>query len=537
MGGCHDSIAALQRAARQHLARLAAGPRYTGNELKDDKIHARFRIELLQAMNDIDTAELRVLSHSRMACNCYTETTTHNTTTLATALIGEVKDKLEKMEVIAARIKDRSDMIQKLEQYPRIFSNIHGSRDITLPVDGTPDLIDLDAPSSMTTWVPQPEPASGSSSSSSYSSSSTLVSPTTAPLVLPSLFLPIMSPQHLEADWGLAPPAAPTNITFSNPQPREEPETESSPPAFQIPDTEGRERLRSLPPHLRVQGPLTRNSNPSNDPLFFRHGIQYRPPVPSSSNANNINGRNNNGNQTAHSHMVIFTNLHPGTTAHDLLSKVRGGPVLRAVGASSDTALVTFVRAADASAYVSYVHYRILTDPLLIRGRDDVVVSLAPTASYPPRDELLFLIARRGVTRCLALPRWESQIAAFVAQRRARGFVEARRIVLVPWPAALLRCNDGDGDGHDWPGVAAGAGAGAGEYGWIGSGLDEEKRFSNAAAAASAMATDDTSPVVLVSFRDVGFAQAAFEALRRSFPRCGVRYAPDPCAGPLSELE
>lgn len=538
MQSCHDSIAATKRAARENLDSLVVGPWYTDNELAGDVAHARFHIKLLQAIDDVEAAELRSLSHSCIACNCHPGAAAHNTcaTTLATALMNEVRDKLKKMEVVAARIKDRSDTVQKLEQHLKTYDNICKSLDIVLPGDGTkysyridlnkgvslviqppdeyackketrpstPNLIDMNPfPDNNTT--PVLEPASASSS--------TLVSPVSAPGVYSPLT--ITPSHHFAANSDPAPNTTPNitpmDILLSIPRPQTTPQTNPNPPISQIRDIE-EERLRSPPSHFRVQGVF----DPNTTPLFFRHGIQYHPP---SSNGNE------DEDGTAHSRMVIFTNLDPATTSHDILSRVRGGPVLRVVGASESAALVTFVHAADAAAYASYVSSHSRKSPLSIRGRE-VAVSLAPTASYPPRTELLLDIALHGVTRCLAFPRYDARVAAFVAQRRACGFVEDRRVVA----ADLLRdCAA--------PSVTAGGtgiGEGEGTEEWVGMDaeveVDDDKRFVHAAMM-------ENGSLVLVSFRDVVFAQTAFETLWRCFPLCGVQYAPDRCAGPLSELE
>ncbi|KAI1198737.1 hypothetical protein F5X97DRAFT_342427 [Nemania serpens] len=555
--GCHDSLAAAQRAAREHLDSLVAGPLYTDNRLAEDVAHARFRIRVLQAMNGIDVAELRNLSHSCIACNCSAETAAHNdcATTLATALINDAKDRLKKMEVITARIKDRSDTVQKLEQHLKTYDNIRKSLDIVLPGDGTKYSysVDLDKGVSLVIQTPDRCACKGDAGPSgpnlidfnplldntasvinpASSSSSTLVSPvsglpvysplttTSSPPSSPS------SPPYFEANSNPVPETTATDVILSGPRAQTEPQPQPNSPIFQIRDEEDR-HLASLPSYFRARGVFNPNSNfnpnPNGTPLFFRYGIQYNPPVSPSSSSNTTN-EDDDDDKTAHSHMVVFANLHPSTTSHDILSRVRGGPVLRAVGACENAALVTFVHAADASAYVSYIHARTLS----IRGRQ-VAVSLAPTASYPPRAELLLDIARHGVTRCLAFPRYDAAVSAFVAQRRAWGFVEATLVVSADGLRDCAGPSVEAGEAAEWD--VAVEGEGEGEGGWVGMEVPvavDENRLVNAAMGRGAL--------VLVSFRDVAFAQTALESLRRWFPRCGVRYAPDRCAGPLSELE
>ncbi|KAI1117949.1 hypothetical protein F5Y14DRAFT_291457 [Nemania sp. NC0429] len=534
---CCSSIAATLRAASEHLCNVLNGPWYPDKKLSGDVAHTRFHVELLQALIDFQAAELRRLSHSCPGCKCDPETGTDGAcaTTLATAVMEEAQDKLKEMESIAASIKNTSDMLEKLEKHLETYDSIRESLNIILPDDGTkysftidvekgvnlviqapnrcpcktdtgteppaPCLIDTDPLLLDTTEVLEP--------ASSAPDSSTLVPSEPTPTASSSSSsLAIAVPGHFEGAPASAPEAVFTEIHSSIPRPRSE-ETQTT----------------HSPPILETQGSFDTDTNiDPPDPLYWCHGIQYRPrffsyPSSSTNNKNNKNNNDNNNNNNPtpnrHSHMVIFTNLHPETTARDILSKVRGGAVLRAVRASPSVAFVTFARAADAAAYVSFINAR--TRPLSIRGRD-VAVALATTASYPTRDELV-----HHATRCLAIERYSRGVAAFVARRRACGFVEATRV-----------------DGTDESKV----GFRAARLLWAaaGGGLEAEEWANMEAEARGEVEVDDKKLVdagvpVLVSFRDVAFAQVALETLQRWVPCCGVRYAPDRCAGPLSELE
>ncbi|KAI0875999.1 hypothetical protein GGS24DRAFT_514689 [Hypoxylon argillaceum] len=459
VNACCNGNTAIQDAARRHLDALVTNPRCSDNTLEGDIADLRYRIRLLEAMNGIDFAEFRKISYPCMMCSALPE----DDAELVTTLIRGTKAKLQKMEIIAIRIRDRKDTIKNLKNHSEILSCAKRFLDIVLRDHGIQYSYRVNPDDSVHFVVQTTEENDDRSQHRART-------PETPDLIDLSVLPPITAPV-----LQLWPPYSPAALIPSTPIEEQTPKNTTAtskaspkPPVLQIWDSE-EERINCIRDHASTQ----RDFKPDSIPLVFHHGIQYTPPYPFPDQ----------------SRMVIFTNVPPDTTCSDLLSFVRGGPVLCIARATASTFLVHFVRGRDARAYVEYASSRV---PSPFR------VALAQTPSYPVREALLRDILQRGVTRYLAFPRCHAE-------------------------------NDDDDD------AAAAAAAGSRQaaflalecgWGWV----------ETLACPQTTTTTSGAQDMFCVSFRNVVFAQRAYGLVRAQFPRCGVYYYPDPCAGPLSEL-
>jgi hypothetical protein len=163
------------------------------------------------------------------------------------------------------------------------------------------------------------------------------------------------------------------------------------------------ERGSAMNIHKQTMGPY----HPKANPLLFVHGVQYVP-SPTTGQAND------------NCRMVIFSDLAPAVTIHDVLAKVRGGKILRAVKVG-DTASVSFFEAREAHAYVDKV--KSLAQPLQILDKA-AQVALAGSASYPI-DPVLAADVLRGNTRVLAIRNFKKDnVSFFLAALNIWGQVE-----------------------------------------------------------------------------------------------------------------
>ncbi|KAI0817119.1 hypothetical protein GGR55DRAFT_693422 [Xylaria sp. FL0064] len=334
------------------------------------------------------------------------------------------------------------------------------------------------------------------------------------------------------------------------PEPKLKPELEQKSllkpeaPILQIWDTE-EERLRCLRENAGSSGPL----NPDFIPLIFKHGIQYKPHDLSSGSISATS------DPTDSSRMVVFSNVHTETTWEELLSAVRGGPILRATRADATTWFVYFVRGCDAQAYTEATRTRYTR----IHGQI-VCVALAPTPSYPVRAALMQDIVQRGVTRCLGFPRYDAvfgrMLETCLLRRKIVDFVVSKQAgvempALIPSTAgtattststtsssstnvtsASMVVRRDEGEKEEW--IVLEDEQGTAKFTKV-----EKQKNSPEQRDQEQQSTPPTPTkmdIVHFAFRDIVHAQAAYRAVCADFPNCGVFYAADPCAGPLSEL-
>ncbi|KAI0456483.1 hypothetical protein F5B21DRAFT_467890 [Xylaria acuta] len=387
------------------------------------------------------------------------------------------------------------------------------------------DLLDSDPPSSFEapvlkatrTLLPTPTPAPA-------------LAPARAPAATPAK-------NHTDVDKKAVTNTTKTRLKIANPQ---------------IWDSE-EERAAAYREHIAGwRGRIDPDGN--GTPLVFKEGLCGRSSGPHDSEEEEEKGKGED--PTARSRMVVFSGLHPATTYPELLDKVRGGPVLHVVRADSTTAVVSFVMARDAHAYVNYVNdasrRRRRRQLLTIRGVAPRV-TLVATPSYPLRAYVAPGVAHRGVTRCLEIPDasrlfcWT--LDAFFTTRKLWAFTETRDIEYVV--VTVDDDDDDDGNDDDQQQQKQQQQQHEEEEGVYNNSNDEMLEDTmveewvvvdhNDKYRLEPKQTPRPPPtktrVLRVSFRDVLRAEMAHGLIARSFRGCGVRYAPDRCAGPLEELD
>ncbi|KAI1277391.1 hypothetical protein F5Y07DRAFT_398316 [Xylaria sp. FL0933] len=343
--------------------------------------------------------------------------------------------------------------------------------------------------------------------------------------------------------------------------PEQEPKSllEPQSPILQIWDTE-EERVRCLRENTGSSGPL----NPDYIPLIFKHGIQYKPHDLSSGSISPTSS------PTDCSRMVVFSNVHTETTWEELLSAVRGGPILRATRADATTWFVFFVRGRDAQAYTDATRTR-----HTVVHEQIVCVALAPTPSYPVRAALMQDIAQRGVTRCLGFPRYDAvfgrMLETCLLPRKIGDFVVSKQVgvempALIPSIAGTAAANGvtaavttsistssntsstnftsasmvarrDESEKEEW--IVLEDEQGTARFTKVEKQKNSAEQSQGQVQKQEQQVTPPTPTkmnIVHFAFRDIVHAQAAYRAVCAEFPNCGVFYAPDPCAGPLSEL-
>ncbi|KAI1074394.1 hypothetical protein F5B20DRAFT_586280 [Whalleya microplaca] len=213
--------------------------------------------------------------------------------------------------------------------------------------------------------------------------------------------------------------------------------------------------------------------NINNPPQVFKYGCQYLP-NPYKCISDEMKGAD------YECRSVIISGLEPATPIRDILSKVRGGNILRISTATSQlgyTAMVQFVNWREAHAYSNFIrrHGLSLYSP-------DLSVKLANSPSYPIDLETQQDISH-GFTRCLAILNFSLSPAKFL-----EGFKAWYR-----WPDEVF------------------------EDVWV----------------------DDKS-TLYVLFKDIAYASRYYKAVAGGYHSPGIKdelfFTNDPCAGPLEEL-
>ncbi|KAI1132383.1 hypothetical protein F5Y10DRAFT_293489 [Nemania abortiva] len=503
-----SSPVAARDAAVKQLHDLVTSPWSTKSPTTVSNM--KFHIQLLDALDGIEIAELQDIVNSIAARRPLTDPETDGTS--FAAQINDTKNWAKKAEATMTRIIHRRTIIEKLHQriraqiyiyttpYPapmdrpanHIFTN-DCLRDPMANIvdDGFQHMLSgfpLGFPyvSSLRSHLTEPVPRASTTSSmaATTATSSQDVTKDAETQALPFEFIPTEN-------------AKPK----SKPKPEPKPEPKPKPPVLGIWDSEEerREALRCY-------------SGSGSIPLVFEHGVQFQP----------------TGSSTASpSRMVIFSGLHPETTYSEVLSHVRGGAVLRISRADATTTFVHFANGTAACTYVLYIN--IPSRPRLqIRGRFPKV-TLAPTPSYPVRASLAHDAERGTITRCLALPYFDAQLQrkvnALFTHMRIWPWVEAKRIEtqtsLFPNPSGDNSDRDASESPEEWIDV-------------------EEKSRPPICIARSSNEPPPplyTTKTFYVSFREITYAERTCKLLFAHFPTSGVHHVHDPCARPLSELD
>lgn len=507
--------------AQGHLNGFASSQWDAHIKASGDEAKFKHQIELKHAINRVDAAELADIAHSCAVCDPdASPETTRNASplTVAKAFVDDAKNKLLRMEEIMARIDMRSEQIEKLEQHLNTYNHIARSLNVVLPANGTsysyaidPDhgvTLVIETPEVKTPEIqtpeinsPQQQPETGSQSPDLIDLST--ISPTSSPAPTPPTPVPSPPSSSIEP----ATHKSPKDIVTA--PDRYQPES----PVLGIWDTS--EELRdAMAKHKRE------NRMIATTPPIFRYGIQYSPPNPSE--------------ETHASRMVIFSDLAPGTRSAAILSRVRGGPVLRVAAASPTTAFVWFVNADDAHTYITYLSE--LEKPLTIDGATPRVV-LAPTPSYPVCAGVLGDVKYRGFSRCLAFRPYNAALGRalgkFLEKTGWEKFVD--EVFLENTATGVVYDEDGSYLNQDGRRVRADGMLAAIEPWlepqWVV--VEEDEPVPKKPLPPAPV----TTLVLHVYFRDIVHARNVFFDFRAKYPRCGVIFVPDPCDGPLWELD
>ncbi|KAI1352368.1 hypothetical protein F5Y01DRAFT_324317 [Xylaria sp. FL0043] len=569
VNGCRGRAAAIRREAQRRLDDLVSKPWHANSKVTEDISRVRHQIDILKASNELSSAELLDIAHPCDVCDAAAspattctacthgaaQGTTHKSCAvcLATGLMRNLDDKKAKMHTITDQIHNRSALIRKFEDHLKTYENISKSLNIVAPEDKLEYFYKIDTRRGVNLVINERKNSSSTKDEARFFKASDLVDPETlipppTPVLKPPEFISKETPHDIP------------KVETADSEPEQEPKSLLKPrtPILQIWDTE-EERVRCLRENTGSSGPL----NPDFVPLIFKHGIQYKPHDLSSGSISPTSY------PTDCSRMVVLSNVHTETTWEELLTAVRGGPILRVTRADLTTWFVFFVRGRDAQAYTDATRTR----HTVVHGQI-VCVALAPTPSYPVRAALMQDIAQRGVTRCLGFPWYDAvfgrMLETCLLQRKIGDFVVSKQVgIEMPaliTPFAVTSAADGaaavttstsassntSSTNASSASVVARRGSSEKEE-WIV--LEDEqctarfKKVENQKNNAEQSQRQEqeqeqqvTPPtptkmnIVHFAFRDIVHAQAAYRAVCAEFPSCGVFYAPDPCAGPLSEL-
>ncbi|KAI0432046.1 hypothetical protein F5Y09DRAFT_302833 [Xylaria sp. FL1042] len=569
VNGCRGSAGAIRREAQRRLDDLVSTPWHTGTKVTEDVARVRHQIDILKASNALSSAELLDVAHSCDVCDasalpksihdacatCIHDAalgTTHKScpVSLSMGLMRNLEEKKLKMQTIMDQILNRSALIRKLEDHLKTYDNITKSLNIVAPEDKMEYYYKINADSGVNLVINERKNSSLKNETrftmADLMDPEILVPPPT-PILAPVSVRPTRPPTSLFSP--LRPrKAAPRNILEAeegevNPFPKLKPQI------LQIWDSE-EERVRSLREHVGPLAPL----NSDYVPLVFNHGVQYKPPRLSSAPCSPTSYPTN------YSRMVVFSKLHRKTTWEEILAVVRGGPILRATRADPTTWFVYFVRERDAKAYAGSARNR----HTVVHGKI-VSVHLTPTPSYPIRAALMQDIMQRGVTRCLGFPRYDAAFGrmletCLLRQKIGEFAVTKPSGAEMPTPILPTTVVTGVADAITVTTPTSTSSANATAASTVARRDDEEKeewvvlenedgtaRFTKVEKQKQTQTPElqqeqeqqPTSPkmdTTLLAFRDIVHAQAAYRIVCAEFPNCGVYYAQDPCAGPLSEL-
>ncbi|KAI0417902.1 hypothetical protein F5X98DRAFT_386748 [Xylaria grammica] len=529
---CRARAIGLRAKAKRHGDDLTSGLSRS-ETMVEEATRVRARVAVMRAKNEADSEKLRELAHSCVACKLETPDKAPATDSVET-LINDAKAKLDKMQALAAEINARKSLANKLEKYHETYSNISKSLNIVVEPDtnaidysykidpkngvglfihnrdtkkdqARPDMMEALRPM----WTPVLAPGRsgyGIPFDSMSIPKPEAKKPTDAPSPTEAIG-PLPFPSWMSEAPFYPPPPDRKNVVNPNigvrklnekAKPMPWPQVIPPPPS---PFKYSRPWAGRLPPSDAYVGGL----------LSSQYGVQYNPYLQSVG--------------TEHqSHMVIFSGLDPGTTWADVLDKVRGGPVLRVSRADVNTVFVSFVKGADAYAYVTYVDSRPPNSPLKIRGRVPRV-SLAPTPSYPIRDTLLYDVEKRGVTRCLGFQSKHTALRPLIEEFLNKRGMTCYKLTQKLEPESAVV----DGGDADYEKIQGPASEFAEEWVILDDG-DEPADAAKKPEKANMVS-------IHIAFRDVAHAQNAHHLLSIKFPDCLLCYEPDSCAAPLAELD
>ncbi|KAI1502351.1 hypothetical protein F5X99DRAFT_408081 [Biscogniauxia marginata] len=214
------------------------------------------------------------------------------------------------------------------------------------------------------------------------------------------------------------------------------------------------------------------NQNNAFLPRVFQYGFQYSP-MPEGEITKEME------RSDYECRAVVIYNIRKGTHIRDVLSRVRGGQVVRAI-VSDSMACVWFVHYRDAHAYVKYVNRHNIFGP-------HIRVALADSPSYPIPPQVSWDIGR-NFTRCIAITDFKPSGVSKVLEAMRLWFRDPLELLEEAW------------------------------LGWLGSTL-------------------------YLSFRDVAYAAQAYHRLVTAATQANPliegnpRFAEDVCTRPLDELQ
>ncbi|KAI1819449.1 hypothetical protein F4861DRAFT_543898 [Xylaria intraflava] len=445
----------------------------------------------LEAQNVQETADMLTLAHG-----CVFDDENHPSNNpelsrlpLVEALIQSMKLKLGKMEAIADRIKDRTDLIKHLEESDQIVATPGPSHGRVVQ----PSVTNATKPSSNSQRKP----------SNCNTKNEQIPVPSLMDLGITPISMPTLEP--IRANNAPVTGTNPHPLSISMTETELLPTKQNQVKTVQVWDNEEhRDKILSF--HTRVLGPRA-----DNLPLIFNYGIQYNPDAPV------FLGENLTFNKAEYGkcRMVVIQGLDPVSTIKEVLDKVRGGQILTACKVTDRSAHVTFVEGLAAEAYVKYAKEH--PSAMKIRGSYPNI-NLAGTPSYPIRASIRHKISRHGITRVLAFPSMGSGVQSFLRHHKSLQQIEDEHTEFIPVKETNSPLSEVK-TGHTTTTTTTNNNTGG-----------------NVAAASAVINSTTITATTVVSFRAISYAEHVHTNILKRFPASRIYFAPDRCAGPLEEL-
>ncbi|KAI3323351.1 hypothetical protein HD806DRAFT_522555 [Xylariaceae sp. AK1471] len=523
------SLSDLKAIERRRLRALfnmdcltATLPNRNSNVLLDEQA-VEDKIKVLNALKNYVKAELLQISHSCTVCEnsvTYDNYGIYASDAIAETLVENARLKVEKLQGAAMRMKDLDKDIKKFEAQAVMLSTLRDSLRVIIRGTNAKYTLGLHPRTGeIIILIVDPGHDDGGGNANITSNNNRpqrqrAINLMDSPLAQP-ISSPVLIPEHVSSRVTTASPAPAssraltpalgpvpeslpiTTLESDLQQPVDTPQTGANGHTAKIWENED-ERRSAMEIHEQVMG----SHHPKANPLMFVHGVQYMPSTDTGSSNDNCR-------------MVIFSNLQETATIHDVLTKVRGGKILRAVKVGT-TASVSFFDGREAYAYVKKVNS--LSSPLKVLGKTPRV-ALAGSASYPI-DPVLAADVLRGNTRVLAIPNFKKENISFLlAALNIWGQVEdyyykkgeqKKPLKKNPAPVQPADVEEWAELMADWP---------------QNDDADDEA---------------EDAYTLYLSFRDIAYATAAHKFITSAHRFAAYQhlvFAPDPCARSLEELE
>ncbi|KAI0502791.1 hypothetical protein F5B22DRAFT_632030 [Xylaria bambusicola] len=528
VNGCHGSAPAIRRAAEEKLHHLMSAPWTNGDNSTGDIARVRHQVEVLKTQNAFHAANLLDVAHPCGVCNAPTPPESKACpVSLGNTLMRNLREKQEKIQGIMTQVDNNNILINKLEDHLKTFDNIYKYLRVEVPGDWIKYFFKIHTDSGLSLVIQDREGGNDSELNDEVNlkflvDKKKLMFNLVDAVTLPPIPTRVLSPVSALPDPNaVATPAQVAPVSQRAPEQVEQTQlisfSKPKPPVLGIWDTE-EERARALRDQM---GPFARATNSDNVPQMFTHGIQYTPlPSRYPTNIQDL------------SRMVVFTGLRPETKWFDVLSRVRGGPILRVVRANSKAMVVYFVHCRDAYAYAT--HIASVHNSTLNIDNTPVNIRLVNTPSYPVPDSLMREITQRGASRCLVFPHYEGVFGRlldhFFERRNIRDFTITKTDTNPPDNTSADASTPALTTATTITPTSAATASQRSEI--IEEWVDDEER-----ARQVANEQQKSNKTTIFHFRDVEFARNVFRESIREFPYCGVKYAIDHCGGPLDELE